>query len=316
MTTITSKMMQTVVITGGTGMIGTALSARLSEANYKIIIYTRNVAANKPHGNISYAMWDVERKVIDEEPLLQADYIIHLAGAGVMDKRWSDSFKKEIIKSRVESALLIINKLRTLRHKVKAIISASATGYYGPDKALPFFTEDAPPADDFLGTTCRLWEESVLEAREINIRTVFVRTGIVLSKEGGALQAFRNPLKFGIAGIPGNGKQTCSWIHETDLCGIYLKTVEDEKMNGPYNAVAPLPVPLQTLITSLAKKLNGNKFITMHAPAFFLKLLLGERSIEILKSVTVSSNKIEKEGYTFLFPDIDTCLDDLIKKGL
>ncbi|MEO7444108.1 MAG: TIGR01777 family oxidoreductase [Ferruginibacter sp.] len=309
-------MMQTVVITGGTGMIGTALSSWLSKANYKIIIYTRNVGTHKPKGNITYASWDVEKKEIDEKPLLQADYIIHLAGAGVMDKRWSENFKKEIIKSRVESALLIINKLRTLPHHVKAIISASATGYYGPDKALPVFTEDASSADDFLGTTCRLWEESVLEARELNIRTVFLRTGIVLSKEGGALEAFRNPLKFGIAGIPGNGKQTCSWIHISDLCGMYVKALKDEKMTGPYNAVAPVPVPLQTVITNLAKKLNGNKFIILHAPAFFLKLLLGERSIEILKSVTVSSEKIEKEGYTFLFRKIDTCLDDLIKKGL
>ncbi|MBP6432851.1 MAG: TIGR01777 family oxidoreductase [Ferruginibacter sp.] len=303
--------MQTVAITGGTGLVGKALTTLLVNKGFKVIVFSRKKAVTTP--NIIYANWDVNSQQIDITALQQADYIIHLAGAGVMDKKWTTEYKKEIIDSRVKSSELIVNTLKSNPHKVKAIISASAIGFYGEDKNDSyFFNEDDKADTNFLGTTCKLWEDSITKATELNIRVVKLRIGIVFSKDGGAFAEFIKPIKFKLATILGNGKQVISWIHIDDLCHQFLYTIENKKLNGTYNAVAPNPISNKNLIQKLAKKICGNFYIPMYVPSFVLKLMMGDRSIEILKSTRVSSKKIESEGFSFKYNTIDAAFENLV----
>ncbi|MEI8059652.1 MAG: TIGR01777 family oxidoreductase, partial [Ferruginibacter sp.] len=274
--------METILITGGTGLIGKALTKVLITKGYSVIILSRsalNLNNTKEENNIRYAHWDIKKKQIDIKALQVADYIIHLAGAGVMDKKWTAEYKKEISSSRADSASLIVESLKENTNKVKAVISASAIGWYPATDNIHFEEETAD--ESFLGQTTQLWEESINPVTQIDKRLVTLRIGIVLSKEGGALKEFMNPLKFGIAAILGNGKQMISWIHINDLCRIFLFAIENKNLNGVYNAIAPNPVDNKTLTNTLAKKLNGRYYFPIHIPEFILKILLGGRSIEI-----------------------------------
>ena len=313
-------MSKTVLITGGTGLVGKRLTELLRSKGYKVIIATRNLKSAVKHEaqadeNISYARWNVDEQSIDKEALQKADYIVHLAGAGIADKRWTSKRKKEIINSRTQSSALIARALKEIPNQVKAVISASAIGYYGADPALPNkhpFTEDAIAADNFLGNTCKMWEQSIQSVKHLQKRLVTFRIGIVLSNEGGALAAFKKPVKFGIASILGSGKQIISWIHIDDLCRLFLYAIENESLNGVFNAVAPQPISNKELMLQLAKKMRGKAFIAAHVPSFVLKTMLGEMSIEVLKSTTVSCEKIHKEGFTFLYPSVDAALNELV----
>src|SRR5690606_31220559 len=173
------------------------------------------------------------------------------------------------------------------------------------------FIETDLPAPGFLGETCVLWEASSEPVKQSGIRLVKFRTGIVLANGGGALQEFKTPLKFGVAPIFGNGKQIISWIHIDDLCRMYCDAIENDFMQGVYNAVAPEPVSQKKFIITLGEKIKNRFFTPMHIPHFMLKLILGKRSIEILKSATVSNKKIKASGFTFLYPSLDAALDDL-----
>jgi uncharacterized protein len=305
--------MQTVLISGGSGLVGKALSKLLLDKGYKVIILTRHLPAEKSPviNNINFALWNVKTGQIDIAALQQADYIIHLAGAGVMEKKWTAAYKQEILSSRTDSAKLITDSLSNNDNKVKAMISASAIGWYRAADAP--HTEEEPADDSFLGTTCRIWEESVQPVAAMGKRLVKFRIGIVLSKEGGALKEFITPQKLGVAAILGNGKQIISWIHIDDLCRLFLFAIENEKLHGAYNAVAPEPVSNKTLTITLAKKMKRLFYIPLHVPVFVLKLMLGDRSIEILKSATVSCKKILATGFDFKFKTIETALEDILK---
>ena len=311
--------METILITGGTGLIGKALTRLLIQHNYHVTILTRDpkkATASGAFGNqVTYAAWDVKAQTIDVEAIKRANAIIHLAGAGVVDKRWTDAYKKEIIDSRIESSKLLVKALSETQHHVKTFISSSAIGWYGADNAQSLqsgFTEEVPADDSFLGQTCKLWEASVKPVKALDIRLVTIRTGIVLAKEGGAFAEFKKPVTMGVAAVLGNGDQKVSWIHIDDLCGIYLYAFENKSMTGSYNAVAPAPVTNQVLTDNIAKTLKGKFYITIHVPRFVLKLVLGESSIEVLKSATVSSKKIEMAGYTFKWPAIHDAVSNLL----
>ena len=308
--------MTTVLITGGTGMIGAALTNALVERNYKVIILSRGPVSHQPAtNNISYAKWNVENQTIDIPAFQKADYIIHLAGAGIADKRWTEKRKREIIDSRVKSAELLVKTCGGNSNNLKAIVSASAIGWYGADPVIPNprpFREDDPADDSFLGATCKEWENSTEPFVHLGKRVVRFRTGIVLSNEGGALDEFKKPLRFGIAAILGNGKQVYSWIHIDDLVRLYIKAIEDDNMRGTYNAVAPKPVSNKELTMQLAREKKGNFFIPVHVPTFVLKAMLGEMSFEVLKSATVSCDKIHYSGFTFLYPTVEAALKNLL----
>jgi len=306
--------MPTVIITGGTGLVGKALGHALLAKGYHIIILTRTLPStdHSPQSikGIQYAKWDIESQTIDENAIASADYIIHLAGAGVADKRWTKKRKQEIVDSRVKSCKLLADSLKTIPNKVKAVVSASAIGWYGPDPTLPNptpFVESDPVDDSFLGSTCRQWEESIEPVTQSGKRLVKLRIGIVLSKDGGALKEFIKPLKFGVAAILGSGKQIISWIHINDLVRLFIMAMENETWQGTYNAVAPNPVSNKELTLQLAKS-RKKFFIPIHVPTFVLKIMLGEMSVEILKSATVSSKKIQEAGFQYTFPVIKDAL--------
>ena len=305
--------MQTVLITGGTGMVGTSLTELLLSKGYQVIILTRKPqASNVP--NLTYAVWDIAKGYIDPLAIGKADTIVHLAGAGVADKRWSKKRKQEIVDSRVMSGALIVKYLTEIPHQVKAVVAASAIGWYGPDTAQSLqhgFVETDPVDDAFLGDTCKRWEESVKPLETLGIKLVSLRIGIVLNKQRGALAEFIKPAQFGLATIFGTGSQMVSWIHYKDLCKMILFGIESASLKGIYNAVSPDPISNKDLIIAITKKLRGF-YLPIPVPAFVLKIMLGEMSIEILKSAKVSSNKIQEADFKFDYPTLDSALNDLL----
>ena len=308
-------MTQTVLITGGTGLVGKLLTKALVQKGYKVLILSRTTNGKTASGSVSYATWDVKKQQIDREALQSADYIIHLAGAGVVDKKWTEAYKKEIVESRTESSRLIFETLQNNPNKVKAIVNASAIGWYGADaNPVKSFIETDKADESFLGDTCRLWEQSIEPVESLGKRLVKLRIGIVLSNDGGALPEFKKSLRFGVAAILGNGKQMVSWIHIDDLCRLFIAAIENENLSGSYNAVAPNPVSNKALTITLAKVIKGNFYIPLHVPAFVLKIMMGQRSVEVLKSATVSCKKIMDTGFQFTFMNIDAALNNLVKK--
>jgi len=318
--------MSTILITGGTGLIGTALSQMLMEKGYDVILLSRQTAAaRKPSGpqaqplapggaTLTIAHWDPAAEIIDPEAIRRADHIVHLAGAGVADKRWSAKRKKEIVESRTRSSALIIKALQEIPNRVKTVVSVSGIGWYGPDPSIPNprpFEEGDPADDAFLGETCRLWENSIAGVTGMGKRLVILRTGVALSGKGGALAEFRKPVKLGVAAILGSGRQMVSWIHIEDLCRLFMQAIENEAWAGVYNAVAPQPVDNRTLTLELARRLKGKYFVPVYVPSFILTIVVGELSVEVLKSATVSAKKARQAGFQFLYPSIQSALDNL-----
>jgi uncharacterized protein (TIGR01777 family) len=314
--------MPTVTITGGTGLIGTALRQALTAQGYNVIILSRNAqpASDKNTGQttdqqVQFASWDPSKDQIDPVAIQNADYIIHLAGANVGEKRWTTKRKEEILRSRVQSGQLISRSLAEIPNQVKAVISASGIGWYGPDRpGKHWFHENDPAYDDFLGSTCVQWEDSIKKVKDAGKRLVIFRTGIVLSKDGGALKEFLKPLKAGIASILGNGRQVVSWIHIDDLVNLYIYSLQHEHISGVYNAVSSQPVSNRELVLSLARARN-KFYIPVKVPSFVLKTVLGEMSIEVLKSATVGNKKIIDAGFVFTYDNIDAAMHEIMHKG-
>jgi uncharacterized protein len=319
--------MAIVLITGGTGMIGTAMSKLLLTKGYQVIVLTRNPdeaiakagntepSTQKDH--IQYATWNPNTQTIDKNAIQQADYIVNLAGAGVGDKRWTDTRKKEIIDSRVNSAATLIKGLQDTPNNVKAVIQASGIDWYPDDPEIPNknpFTETVPNGRHFLGSVCEQWEASIQPVKDLGKRLVILRTGMVVSKTGGAIDRFEMPVRFGVAAILSSGKQVISWIHIDDICRLYLYAIENEQLQGVYNAASPGPVSNKTLMLELATLITGRFFVPIHVPAFAMKLLYGELGMALLKSTTVSCEKISKTGFQFLYPAIEPALYDIEKK--
>lgn len=302
--------MATVIITGGTGLVGKALRQALLEKSYKLIILTRNPPVifdvNDP---VHYAKWDVEKQTINTAIFKDADHIIHLAGENLAGKRWTARRKKAIVESRVNSSRLIVNTLNEIPNKIKTIISASGEGWYGEDQpGKKAYIETDPAADDFLGNLCKAWEESIEPDPGSGIRIVKFRIGVVMSRDGGALESFSKSLRFGIATILGSGKQMMSWIHIDDLVQMMIKAIEDKKLSGVYNAVSPAPVSNKAFTMTLAKRRN-HFFIPVKVPGFLLKWVVGELGSELLRSKTVSADKIQETGFLFQRPTIEEALE-------
>ena len=302
--------MAKVLITGGTGLIGRQLSKSLADKGYEVIFLSRS---KKSHSDSPIFIWDWNKDYIEEGALDQVDYIIHLAGANIADKRWSKHRKEQIIHSRVRSAQLLFSEIKKKDIKFKAYISASAVGYYGAITSDKIFRETDPAANDFLGRTCADWEVSSDDFKELGIRTVKLRTAVVLSGVGGALAKMSTPIKFGIGSAIGTGKQYMPWIHIDDICGIYLKAIEDQQMHGAYNAAAPEQLTNAELTRSLAHHLKRLLWLP-NIPAFIMQLIFGKLSDVLLKGSRVSSEKLVSSGYKFQYPKLDAALINLIVK--
>jgi uncharacterized protein (TIGR01777 family) len=300
---------KSVLITGGSGLIGRYLTSLLLEKGYSVSHLSRS--RGYP-GRVKVHAWSPEKEVLDPVVFNGIDFIIHLAGANIGSRRWTEQRKREILKSRVDSARLIFKLISENNITLKAFISASAIGYYGALTSETIFTETDPPADDFLGITCRLWEESADLFEKSGIRTVKVRTGIVLEKSDSALSKFLGAARFSIFPKLGNGKQYMPWIHISDLCGIYLKALEDDKMTGPFNAVAPDHTNNNRFVKTLAEAM-GKRYFPIRVPSLVLRLVLGESSVIALRGSRVSSERIRSSGYSFIFPSLESAIMDAIK---
>jgi uncharacterized protein (TIGR01777 family) len=297
--------MTKVLITGGTGLVGKFLQKKLISKNYTVNILSRNPT------KATEFYWDIATNEIDDKAFLDVDYIIHLAGAGIADKRWTAERKQEIIDSRTKSTELLFNKTKQLKTPLKGFIAASAIGYYGAITSETVFKESDTPATDFLGNVCQQWEKASLTFNELNIPTTILRTGIVLSKNGGALSKMNTP----IAITPiASGKQYIPWIHIEDLSNLFIKAIEDNTFTGIYNAAAPETQTSFSFANILAKKTN-KLFIPIGVPTFVLKILFGEMSILLTTGSRVSSEKVEKSGYTFSYKNLDKALEDSIQKS-
>jgi len=291
-------------------MLGSRLTKMLLDKGYSVSHLSRSAGSKS---SVTTYVWDIQKQEIDPEAVKNADHIIHLAGAGVADKRWTEQRKKVILSSRTESTKLLHNALSQLgEHKVKSFVSASAIGIYGSDTGGAEVYESSPKGDDFLAEVVKKWEASVDEVKRLNIRTSKLRIGVVLSREGGALPKIVQPVKMGVGSPLGSGQQFMSWIHIDDLCRMFIYALENEDIEGVYNAVAPRPVTNEKLTQSAAKILHKPLFMP-NVPAFAIKLAFGEMASIVLGGNRVSGKKIANKGFDFQYKSIEPALQDLLK---
>ena len=302
------KKNSTILITGGSGLVGSYLTSSFLNKGYSVSHLSRSASQSD---KVRAFKWDPSKGIIDPNALDGVDYIIHLAGANIGEKRWTKQRKEEIVSSRVDSVRLLFDTLNRKNTRLKAFVSASAIGYYGTITTDKVFNENDPPAADFLGTTCRLWEEGADLFGNAGVRCVKIRTAVVLEKNDSALAKLMAPGRFGFLLQTGTGRQYMPWIHIKDLCNIYLKAIEDKNMNGAYNAVSPEYVTQKEFIKILASVMNRWLF-PIPVPSFVLKMVLGEMSDVVLKGSRVSSEKIVNSGYRFKFKNLEKALLNVI----
>ncbi|QBN18527.1 TIGR01777 family oxidoreductase [Flavobacterium nackdongense] len=302
-------MKKRVLLTGGTGFIGRNLTRLLIQSGYSVSVLTRNLKQNS--ADVFYYRWDVARGQIDEKAVLKADYIIHLAGEGIADKRWTSKRKLAIIESRERSIQLIYDVLKRNDKKLDAFISASGIGVYGAINGSEICTESSPAVSDFLGSTCQKWEAAADTIQSLGIRTVKIRTGLVLGKEDGFLKKMAPLFKLNLGSALGSGKQYMPWIHIDDLSAIYLEAVRNGQMSGAYNAAINDSCTNEFFSKALAK-IYGYSIWLPAVPAFILKIALGEMAQILLTGRRVSSEKIEKMGVQFRFKNLEEALKNCL----
>lgn len=297
-----------ILITGGSGLVGTRLTEILHAKGHEVV----HLGRTKSDSGVRSFVWDVEKQTMDTSAFDGVSAIIHLAGAGVADKRWSRRRKKVIMESRRQSASLLHRELNRHRHSVDTFISASAIGYYGPGDDQTIFRENDPPGGDFLSEVSREWEIAADQFTDLGVRVVKIRIGIVLSGKGGALEPLEKTVRLGAGSPLGSGEQWMSWIHIDDLCAIFAAAIENENMRGVYNAVAPFPVKNREFVRELAAVLK-KPLILPRVPPVVLRVLFGEMSTIVLDGAKVSSDKIRQEGFTFSFPKLREALMSLLR---
>jgi uncharacterized protein (TIGR01777 family) len=300
---------KTILIAGGTGLVGSRIIEMLPKEEFIIHILTRQKKPDRE--NIRYFEWDIANGQIDLDAL-KVDYIINLTGAGIADKRWTNSRKKIIIDSRVESLNLIGAGLEKLNHKPKMASCASAIGYYG-DRGTEILTEESSPGTGFLPHSCKLWESASNQLIKKCERGVVLRIGIVLSKKGGALPKILMTSKLGVLNYFGDGSQYYSYIHIDDLADIFIQSLKDKSFSGVINAVSPNPLQNKSFTKNIADALPGNQ-VALPAPAFALKLALGEMSAVVLDSSRVMPTKLQEIGYEFNFAEVEAAIKDIMKR--
>ncbi len=296
--------MQNVLITGGSGLIGQRITALLEAQGKSVAWLSRSTQSQKSF------LWDIEKERIDPEAMEWADAIIHLAGASVADKRWTEERKKLILESRTKSTQMLYQAIEKADKKPDTFVSASAIGFYGFDTGSSLMEEPSPAGSDFLSEVVVAWESEVKKIESLHLRTVILRIGIVLDKEGGALGEMLKPP---VAAPLGKGDQWMSWIHIEDLARMFVFALEKTTLQGIFNAVSPNPATNYRL-TQEAARAKGKLFVGIGVPSFVLNLMLGEMAGMVTGGNRVSSQKIQKAGFEFEFPILIPALKEIFNK--
>jgi uncharacterized protein (TIGR01777 family) len=300
-----------VIIAGGTGLIGRALSEKLISRGDRVIVLTRDPrrASHLPAG-VAVGGWDGAtehgwNRLVDDESA-----IVNLAGAGIADGRWTERRKREIRDSRVDSGRAITLAVRDAPRKPRVVVQASAVGYYGPrDESV--ITESDRPGTDYLARLCQEWESSTVDVETYRVRRAIVRTGMVLSASGGALPRLLVPFRVFVGGPLGSGSQWISWIHVEDAARAILYLLDDDMARGSFNLVAPKPVTNREFARALAAVIGRPALVA--TPAFAVRALLGEMSTVVLDGQRVVPARLNEAGFIFRFPEVRTALADLLK---
>lgn len=305
--------MSKVLIAGGTGLVGSRLSDLLSEKGYEVRHLSRK---EKPNAKYATFVWDTDKHFIDDRALEGVAYIINLAGAGIADGLWTKSRKKLLIDSRVETTALLTDYIKKMKVKPKAYLSAAAIGIYG-DRGDEMLTEESPIGEEgFMVKCCLAWEDAIEEAASKNgVRTAAYRIGVVLSTDGGALVKMLLPLKFFTASYFGDGAQWFSWIHIDDICRMFIRGMEDDSIEGIYNGTTANPLTNKDMTQQMVKALD-KKAVVIPAPAFALRLGMGEMGDVVLNSNRVYPKRMEAEGFEFLFPEFKAAVKDVVDRKI
>lgn len=303
--------MKTILITGGTGLLGARISALLSDKGYKVqhLSRTENLTAKYP----AY-QWDLQAQTIDKRALEGVHGIIHLAGAGIADARWSPKRKQEIVGSRVASTQLLAKYLAEQENPPAVFVSCSAIGFYG-NQGTTELTEEASAGQDFMSDVCVQWEKAADAIRIQGIRTPTVRVGVVLSTQGGALEKINMSYGFRVGAYFSDGQQYMSWIHLDDICKIFIRALEDDNMNAVYNGTAPTPTTNKILAKALSTARDQHTLL-VPVPAFALRTAMGEMADVVLNSTRAVPKALMEMQYTFQFPELVGALEDLLQRKL
>ncbi|HPW97523.1 MAG TPA: TIGR01777 family oxidoreductase [Flavobacterium sp.] len=297
------------LITGATGLIGTALVKQLHKNGHTINYLTTSKNKLKSEPNYRGFYWNPEQNEIDTDCLKGVEAIIHLAGASIA-KRWTKKYKKEIFSSRTKTADLLFSTLKNTNHNVSHFISASGTAIYPESFEKVHDENTTATANDFLSEVVKVWEKAANQFEILGIKVSKIRTGVVYAKSGGAFQEIVKPIKFCVGAIMGNGKQMQSWIHIDDLVNLYC-FIAEQQLEGIYNAIAPETISNETQTKSIAKYLNKPLFLP-NIPQFLMKIVLGQMSILLFTSKNLSSEKIRKKGFSFIYPNFNAALKELL----
>ena len=299
-----------VLVTGATGFVGNALLKALHIKGHEIVVLTRNIdeVGFRLPVLCEVYQWNPEQGPPESSVFKGVDAVVHLAGENIAGGRWTKKQKERIRLSRLLSTRHLVQAIGELKFRPKVLVSASAIGFYG-GSGNTLLTEDVPPGNCFLSKVCRDWEQEAMHAEEFNIRVAYLRTGIVLGKEGGAMKKMLPPFQMGLGGNLGTGKQWMSWIHVQDLIQMYIHTIETESIEGVYNAVSPNPVPNAEFTRTLGKQLQCPTRIPI--PKLALKVIFGDMAEVLVASQNVSAEKITSTGFRFKFPDLPSALNDI-----
>ncbi len=297
-----------VLITGATGMVGSKLSNLCLDRGIEVNYLTTGKSKIKKEKNYKGFYWDPKNGEIEAGCLDGVNTIIHLAGASIAEP-WTNSYKKQILKSRIDTANLLLKTLKEKENQVENFISASAIGIYPSSLQKLYSEDDHEVADNFVGEVVRKWEASADQFETIGLDVAKIRIGLVLAQEGGMLEKIKKPISLNMGAALGSGKQWQSWIHVDDLANIFLFAIQ-HNLSGVYNAVAPNPVTNKELTKELAQQM-GKSIWLPNVPKFALKTLLGEMSQIVLSSQLVSSKKIDSAGYDFQYNHLSRALADL-----
>ncbi|TRW23246.1 TIGR01777 family protein [Flavobacterium zepuense] len=299
-----------VLLTGATGLVGTELVSLLLKNGLHVNYLTTSEDKIQNEEKYTGFLWNPKKGEIDENCIDDVDAVIHLAGASI-SKRWTQSYKEEILESRIVSTRLLYTLLKSKDNKVSQFICASAIGIY-PSSLEAIYSEDSTERDNsFLGTVVQKWEEAALQIEQLKIKVALIRTGLVLSGKGGVLKEMAAPVKFGLGAAFGSGEQLQSWIHLRDLAGIYYYVLNNE-LEGVYNAVAPYPVTQKQLVKTIAQVLDKPYFIP-NIPRFAMQLAVGEMHTLLYDSQNVSAKKIIGEGYQFKYLSLEKAIKNELR---